>query len=90
MNEFLLQTLKICYTSIGIITITGYWPTIKDLYYHKKPSANTTSYIVWTICSVIALIYGIFILHDLSFIFVSGVGFICCSIILFLSLKFKK
>ncbi len=45
MKEILLQILIFAYASVGIIATIAYWPTMKDLYHHKKPSAsNYNSY----------------------------------------------
>jgi hypothetical protein len=82
-----LQLLIVAYAAIGVVSVIGYWPTIKDLYFYKKKSANINSYIVWTISSLIAFLYAIFILHDLLVMIVTGLGFICCAIILFLSVR---
>ena len=87
--NILLQILTLVYASIGIISAVAYWPTIKDLY-HKKPSANITSYQLWTATSAIAVLYGWFILKDLPYKFVSGIGFIACATILILSMRIKK
>jgi hypothetical protein len=90
MKEILLRILIIAYGGVGIMGLVAYWPTIKDLYYYKKASANVSSYILWVITTGIALLYGIFILPDILFIVVSGMNFIACIIVLFLSLGLKK
>lgn len=92
MNDLPIQILKISYAGIGILALIGYWPTIKDLYYNKVPSANLSSYIIWTICSGTAFLYSIFVLQDILFRFVSGTGFLACTVILvlILSLRNKK
>lgn len=90
MEEFLLQILIVAYGVEGIITIIAYWPTIKDLYYYKKPSANSSSYFLWTTSAGIAFLYSLFILPDMLFRIVSGINFFCCASVLFLSLRLKK
>ena len=92
MEGFLLQTLIIAYASVGIIANVAYWPTIKDLYFHKKPSANITSYLLWTATSGIAFLYSLFILKDSLFRIVSGLSIAANALILILSinLKYKK
>ena len=90
MKELLLQALIIAYACVGVVAIIAYWPTIKDLYHHKKQSANTTSFLLWTITSGVAFLYSIFILEDILVRIVSGLSFASCSIILFLSIKLKK
>ena len=90
IQELLLKLLILAYAGVGVANVLAYWPTIKDLYVHKKKSANVHSYIVWTICGSIAFLYGIFILQDTLYRIISGVNFVCCAIILFLSLRLKK
>ncbi len=46
MQEILFKILIISYGTTAIIDIIAYWPTIKDLLIHKKPSANIQSYIL--------------------------------------------
>ncbi|MDP1760440.1 MAG: hypothetical protein Q8L01_03295 [Candidatus Woesebacteria bacterium] len=90
MKEILLQALIIAYGGVGIVGFIAYWPTIKDLYFHKKPSANISSYVLWTATSGIAFLYSLFILPDLLFRAVSGMNFIACTIVLFLSIRLKN
>ncbi|HTY43892.1 MAG TPA: hypothetical protein VMC80_01485 [Patescibacteria group bacterium] len=92
MTELLFQVIIIAYALVGIVEIIGYIPTIKDLWYKKKKSANVNSYFIWTGCSVVSFLYSMFILPDLLFRIVSGITLICCAVILFLSLilKIKK
>lgn len=89
MQETLLQILTISYGRAGIVSIIAYWPTIKDLY-HKKASANISSYILWIIATGIAFLYSLFILPDLLFMLVSGMNFGACILVLFLRLRLKK
>ena len=88
MNTF-LQLLTILYAGTGIVLIIGYIPTIKDLLFHKRKSANITSYLIWSLCGAVTFLYSIFILTDLLFRIISGLNFICCFIILVLSLRLK-
>lgn len=90
MKELLLQSLIFAYACVGVFAAIGYWPTIRDLYHHKKPSANITSYILWTATSGIAFLYSIFILPDLLFRIVSGINFLSCGTILILSISLLK
>ena len=90
MNILLIKLLSIAYACVGIISLLAYWPTIRDLSHHKKPSANISSFSLWTITSGITLLYSIFILPDLLFRLVSGLNFFACSIVLILSLKLKS
>lgn len=90
MKELLLWVLTIAYGGVGIIGLIAYWPTIRDLYYHKKPSANIPSYIMWTGTTAIAFLYSLFILPDLLFIIVSGINFAACALVLFLSVRLRN
>jgi len=92
MTMVLLQILIITYASVGVIATIGYLPTIKDLYFRKKMSANISSYVIWTASSVITVLYSLFILPDLLFRIVSGLNFASCALILILilGLKYRK
>lgn len=92
MEPWLLQILMISYGAVGIVSVLAYWPTIKDLYHHQKPSANVTSYVLWSITTGISFLYSIFIVPDTLFIVVSGCYFVGCFaiLLLILHLKYKK
>jgi hypothetical protein len=90
MSELLLKILIFAYAATGIVSTIGYIPTMRDLLHHKKMSANALSYIIWSITSAIGLLYAIFILPDFLFIMVSALSFVCCAIILVLSLVLGK
>ena len=90
MKELFMQGLTISYALAGIICCIAYFPTIRDLYLHKKQSANITTYILWTITALITLLYSFFILHDILFRIISAANFVFCGLILYLSvLKFN-
>jgi len=89
MESIILQILAAAYASVGILNAIAYWPTIKDLYYHKKPSANISSYVLWTMTTGISSLYGAFILQDPLFRVVAGAGFVSCLTVLILSLNLK-
>jgi hypothetical protein len=82
-----LNILTLSYLSVGIVGALAYWPTIKDLYKYKKPSANLTSYVIWTFTTGITFLYSIFVLPDIFFRIVSLANFISCAIVLFLRMK---
>lgn len=90
MKEFLLHGLVLAYGATGIVGVIAYWPTIKDLYHHKKKSANISSYVLWTSTGAIAFLYAIFILPDFLFIVVSGLHFFACLVVLVLSVGLSK
>lgn len=84
MKELFLDGLAIAYVGAGIICCIAYFPTIKDLYCHKKANANTTTYVLWTITALITLLYSFFILPDILFRIISVANFICCLVVLLL------
>jgi hypothetical protein len=85
MKELFLDWLIIAYAFAGIICCIAYFPTIRDLYLHKKASPNTTTYILWTISALITLLYSFFILPDTLFRIISVANFVFCALILYLS-----
>jgi len=90
ISDILLKLLILAYAGVGVANIVAFWPTIKDLYFHKKKSANIHSYLIWTICGAIAFLYGVFVLQDTLYLIISGANLICCALILFLSIGLKK
>lgn len=90
MKELFLQAITVAYAGVGVIGLIAYWPTIKDLYHHKKASANIASYILWTGTASISFLYSLFILQDLLFRIVSGINFLACMIVLILSINLKN
>lgn len=89
MKEILLKILIVAYGATAIIDIIAYWPTIKDLWIHKKPSANIQSFALWTLATGVSFLYGIFVIQDLLFIIVSGMIFLSNFLILVLSIRLK-
>ena len=85
-----ITILSILYACMGIASLIGYLPTIKDLLHHEKPSANTSSYAIWTVTSLIAFLYSIFVVPDFLFQAVSIVNLVCCTIIFVLMLKLDR
>lgn len=71
MKEILLQVLTLAYGVTGIVGIAAYWPTIRDLW-RGKPSANILSYFIWMATNGITWLYGVLVLKDVPFIFVSS------------------
>ena len=89
MIDILTKLITLLYASIGVIGTVAYWPTIRDLYYKKKQSANITSYILWNYTAIVAFLYGLFVLKDLLYQIIAGIGFLYCAIILGLSIRLK-
>ena len=89
MEELFIQILTVAYGGAGIVVFIGYLPTIRDLYHHKRASANISSYVLWTATSLVSFLYSLFVLPDLLFRIVSGTGFAACFIVLVLSIKLR-
>lgn len=84
-----MQILTAGYASVGVIGKIGYWPTIKDLYWHKKPSANINTYTLWTMTTVVVCLYAAFVIDNFWFRAVAVLDFSFCLMILALSLHLK-
>jgi len=89
MQEILIKVLIICYGATAIVDIMAYLPTINDLWFHKKPSANIKSYILWTATAGTAFLYSLIVLQDLPFRLVSGTMFAANLLILILRIRLK-
>ncbi len=83
----LLNLLKLSYAVVGVLGLIAFLPTIKDLHVHKKPSANITSYFLWTLTSSISFLYSIFILNDVLVRVISAVNLLACILVLILSIN---
>lgn len=89
MGSWLIDLISVSYACVGVVNVFAYWPTIKDLYRLRKPSANMASYAIWTVASLITLLYSIFILPDMLFRAVSLMNFIACAMVLVLCLGLR-
>lgn len=89
MENIFIAALTFLYGLGGIITFVGFIPTIRDLW-QKKPSANLTTYLVWTSTTFITSLYAIFILKDLLFSVVINLQLLACIIILVLRIRIKN
>lgn len=88
--NLLFDALILAYACVGVVQTIGYWPTLRDLYYKKKKSANISSYVIWTFCSGVTFLYSLFILPDTLFRIVSGVEFASCAAILLFSIRLRN
>lgn len=86
--DWTLAIIAFLYAGTGIIATIGYIPTIKDLI-KKVPSANISSYIVWTFCACITFIYAFLVVSDLLLEIVTGLNLASCALILILAVKLK-
>ncbi len=89
MDGTFAAALALAYGGTGIIGVVAYWPTIKDLW-RGRPSANVLSYFIWVATNFISWLYGMLILKDAMFIFVSSLYLFANGLTLFLRLKIKK
>jgi hypothetical protein len=74
-ESLLLRVLTIACAGAGIVGVAAYWPTIKNLFYRKKSSANVSTYKIWAATSGIAFSYSLLILPDIFFKIVSAIRF---------------
>ena len=86
--DYLLIIISFLYAGTGVVATIGYIPTIVDLI-KNIPSANISSYIVWTSCAFITVLYAFLVISDLLLEIVTGLNFLSCFIILILSLRLK-
>jgi hypothetical protein len=89
MKEVLIKLIIGAYACAGAVAIIAYLPTVRDLF-NKKPSANSVTFLLWTLSTGVSLLYSLFVLDDLLFRIVSGINFCSCAIILVLSLRLRK
>ena len=88
MKEQFVYILTFIYGIGGIITFAGFIPTMIDLW-KKKPSANITTYIVWTATTLVNSLYGFFILQNLVFNIVINIQLFACLVVLILRIRLK-
>jgi uncharacterized protein with PQ loop repeat len=89
MDGIFAQLLILAYGSTGIVGVAAYWPTIKDLW-RGKPSANVSSYFIWVATNGITWLYGLLILKDIPFIFVSSLYLFANGLTLAMRLRIKN
>ena len=77
MASVIATTIIVLYATVGVVSFLAYWPTVRHLL-DGRLSANTTSYLIWTVTSLITLLYSLFVLQDLLFRIMSGLAFLAC------------
>jgi len=68
-------TLHWAYLAAGLLIASHYIPLLKRAWFHPAATAIAqplSTWAVWTVCRVVAFTYGMFILHDLVFLIVTG------------------
>ncbi len=77
------------YATTGVIGIIGYIPTLKEVIIKHKP-INIPSYLIWSFCNIIGLLYAIFVISNFLLGIVMGSNLFFCSLILILSISIRK
>lgn len=90
MSQLLIQILSLAYSAGGVICLIAYWPTIKDLAIHKKPSANNATYAMFIFYAASAFLYSIFVLPNVLFSVMSAINLLCCTVVLVLNMKLGR
>lgn len=88
MPEIFVTIITFLYSIGGIVTFSGFIPTMKDLW-NNKPSANVHTYYIWTLTTFFTSLYAIFVVKDLVFSIVINLQLIACLIVLILALRLK-
>jgi hypothetical protein len=68
-------TLHWAYLVAGLLIASHYVPLLKRAWFHPAATAIAqplSTWAVWTACRLVAFTYGMFILHDLVFLIVTG------------------
>ncbi|GHW02312.1 hypothetical protein AGMMS50249_0980 [candidate division SR1 bacterium] len=80
--------LTVLYSISGVISIIAYLPTIDDLL-KGIPSANMTTYSLRFLYYLVSVIYGVFVIYDLAFLFVTCLDALILLFICILILRVK-
>ncbi len=86
MYDAFIAVLTVAYAAGGVVTFIGFIPTMVDLW-HKKCSANLATYGIWTVTTLLAFLYGLFVLHNLVFNLVVGLQLLASLAVLILRLR---
>ena len=88
MEQYFIPIITFLYSIGGIITFLGFVPTMKDLW-QEKPSANISTYVIWTTTTIVTSLYGLFVLKNMVFNVVINLQVAACLIVLILSVRLK-
>ncbi len=82
-------TITWLYQGTAIVTCFAYLPQIIKLIYAKDQTRaiSLTTWITWTITSLIALLYSIYVTDDAPFILMASVNLTGCGIITLLAIN---
>lgn len=78
--------LTILYAFVGILGLMGFVPVIKDVYFHRKKKASTTTFMIWSFTSFVSFNYGVFVVQDRMFMTIAAINFTFCFTILMMLL----
>jgi hypothetical protein len=70
-----IWTLHTTYVCSGLLIALHYIPQIRLAWRHPDATRTAQSLVtwtVWTLCRVVAFVYGIYVVHDLLFLLVIG------------------
>lgn len=81
MKEVALIVIVSLYSLGGIMTFIGFIPTMLDLW-SGKPSANISTYLVWTATTLFTSLYALFVVKDMVFIVVINLQLLACILVL--------
>lgn len=70
-GDTMIEFLKILYLGFGLFMIVAYVPNIIKMLNTDKSDSSVFTWIIWFVSSCIAILYGIFVLHDRIFTILS-------------------
>ena len=88
MEKILVMIITAAYSAGGIATFVGFVPTMRDLIL-KKPSANISTYVVWSLTTFFTALYAMFVVKDLVFAVVINLQLLACATVLGLRIRLK-
>lgn len=75
-----IETLHWAYLISGLLIVAHYGPLLRRAWLHTEATALAQSLLTWTVwtaCRLVALSYGLFVLHDAVFLMVVGADVSC-------------
>ena len=84
--KLFIDILTIAYGMGGVVCFIGYIPTMHDLWL-QKPSANVSTYLIWTTTTMLTSLYGFFVLNNIVFDIVVNLQLLACLIVLVMRIK---
>lgn len=78
--------LEALYAFSGFLAVGAYLPTVYELW-KGKPSASTSSYLIWVVTTSIGFLYVVIKIQDLLMLYVYAAHLLLCLIILILRIR---